>query len=137
MGYFLPFYPPNSWNNENFTKWKKGLDISLFNTIVPQIIIICYTVPDIWCVTDVFFFFILGNFLPFYPPNRPKKQNFKKKKKKNFLEISSFYTSVPKFTIRWCTVPQIWCVTDGWTDRRMDGKSGILRWVHHLKINII
>ena len=27
-------------------------------------------------------FFILGYFLPFYPPNRAKNQNFKKMKKK-------------------------------------------------------
>ena len=23
--------------------------------------------------------------------------------------------------IRWCTVPETWCVTDGWTDGRTDG----------------
>ena len=28
------------------------------------------------------------------------------------METSSFYVSVPKITIRRCTVPQIWCVTD-------------------------
>ena len=36
---------------------------------------------------------------------------------KKHLEISSFYISVPKITIRWCTVPEIWCATDGQTDR--------------------
>ena len=29
-----------------------------------------------------------------------------------FLEISSFYISVPIIMIRWCMVPEIWCVTD-------------------------
>ena len=29
-------------------------------------------------MTDVVFIFILSYFLPFYPPNNPKKQNFKK-----------------------------------------------------------
>ena len=37
-------------------------------------------VPDTQCVTC--FLFILGYFLPFYPPNNPKNQNFKKLKKK-------------------------------------------------------
>ena len=34
------------------------------------------------------------------------------KKLKKHLEISSFSTSVPKIMIRWCKVPEIWCVTD-------------------------
>ena len=51
----------------------------------------------------------MGHFLPFYNPNSPKHQNFKKIK--NYQEILSFYISVPKI-IRWCTVPEIWCMTD-------------------------
>ena len=53
----------------------------------------------------------MGHFLPFHLPNSPKNQNLKKMKKKH-LEISSFYIDVPKIMIRWCTVPEIWCVTD-------------------------
>ena len=37
---------------------------------------------------------ILGHFLPFYHPQKPKNQNFEKWK--NFLEISSFYTVYQK-----------------------------------------
>ena len=36
---------------------------------------------------------------------------------------------VPKITIRWCTVPEKWCGTDGQTD----GKSDTESWVPHLK----
>ena len=36
---------------------------------------IYYTVPEIWRVTDVIFIFILGYFLAFYPRNSPKNQN--------------------------------------------------------------
>ena len=43
------------------------------------------------------FFVILDHFLPFYPYNNPKTQNFQKLKKKQ--EISSFYTNVPKIMI--------------------------------------
>ena len=56
-------------------------------------------------------FFILGNFLPFYPPNSSKNENFKTMKKKN-VEIPSFYTSVPKIMIICCTVLEIWHMTD-------------------------
>ena len=53
---------------------------------------------------------ILGHFLPFYHPKNPKNQNFEKWK--NLLEISSFYTFVPKITIIWFRVPEIQSETD-------------------------
>ena len=43
--------------------------------------IICYTVPEIWRMTEVIIFHFGPFFLPFYPPNSPKYQNLKKKKK--------------------------------------------------------
>ena len=43
-----------------------------------------------------------------------KNQNYKKWKKQ--LEITSLYTCIPKIVITWCTVPEIWCTTDRWTD---------------------
>ena len=83
------------------------------------------------------FFVILNSFLPFYPSNNPKNQNFEKLKKTpgdviilhkctknhdnmlycslhivhNGLEISSFYIHVPKIMIR-CMVPEIWSMMD-------------------------
>ena len=43
---------------------------------------ICYTVPEIWCMTDTIVIFILGYFFPFYPPQQPKKsKKFLKMKK--------------------------------------------------------
>ena len=48
--------------------------------------------------------------MPFYLLKNPKNQNFEKWK--NLLEISSFYTCVPKITIIWCTVPEIESETD-------------------------
>ena len=47
-------------------KIKQCLDISPFNTSVPKIMIICFVVPEI---------------LPFYPPNSPKNEYFKKNEK--------------------------------------------------------
>ena len=96
-------------------KWKKHLEMSSFYTRVPKIMIVCYTAPEIWHVTYVIVIFHFGLFFalltppaPFPPPpNTQKNQNFKKLK---------LYTCVPKIMIRWCTVPEIWCATDGRTD---------------------
>ena len=53
---------------------------------------------------------ILGHSLPFIPLKTPKIKILKKWK--NLLKISSFYTCVPKTTIIWCKVPEIWNGTD-------------------------
>ena len=42
--------------------------------------IMCYNVPEIWHVTDIIVTFHFELFLPFYPPNSPKNQNFLKMK---------------------------------------------------------
>ena len=42
-----------------YQKWKKTLEISSFYTTAPKIMIICYTLPEKWCVTDVTVIFIL------------------------------------------------------------------------------
>ena len=158
FGHFLPFYPPNSLQNENTKKMKKCLEISSFYTSVPKIMIVGYTVPEIshkaeriifhfgqffallrlknekntWryhhftqCTINdshmVYgfwdmqcsrqnFFVILGHCLPFYSPNSPKNEHFKKMKKN--LEISSFNTNVPKIIILCFTFLEIWCVTN-------------------------
>ena len=96
LGYTFPFYPfpppPNCPKNENFKKWKQYLEIPTFITSVPRIMIICFTAPEIWHVTDVIVIFHYGLFLPFLPlPARKIKIS---KKCKKHLEISSFYTIV-------------------------------------------
>ena len=47
--------------------WKMLLEISSFYTSVPKIMIICYTVPEIWRVTDVIFIFHFGLFFALLP----------------------------------------------------------------------
>ena len=63
-----------------------------------------------------------------FTPMTARKTNFFQKMQKS-LEISLFYTCVPKRMIKWCTVPEIWFVTDRrkerWTDGQMDVKSDI------------
>ena len=88
-----------------------------------------------WCN---FYFSFWAIFWIFIPLTTWKIKNFKKSKK--LLEISSFYTCVPRIMITWCTVPEIWCATgrrtDGLMDGRMNGwKKWHIEWVPHLKIS--
>ena len=53
---FFPFTLLTVQKLKNEKKWKKTLEISSFNTGVPKIMIICFTVPEIWHVTDVTIF---------------------------------------------------------------------------------
>ena len=48
-------------------------------------------------------------FCPFIPLTSQKIKILKKWKKP--LEILSFYICLPRMTIIWCTVPEIWCWT--------------------------
>ena len=123
--HFGPFFallppPPKNPKNQNFEKMKKHLKISSFYANVPNIMIICCTVPEIQCVTNVIHIFYFGLFFALLPPKHPKNQNLKKWKK--CQEISLFSTCVPKIMITWCTVPEIWCTTDGQTDRQTEGQ---------------
>ena len=58
--------------------------------------IIYYPVPE-WCVTDI----IIFHFGLLFALLQPKKLKFQKNEKKDkLLNISSFYTCVPKIMIR-------------------------------------
>ena len=62
LGYFCPFTTLAA-RKIKIKKKKKCLEISSFYTSAPKIMIICYTVPEIWCVTDVIRTFHFGLFL--------------------------------------------------------------------------
>ena len=81
------------------TTKKKRLDISLFYTIVPKIMIIYHTVPEIWHGTDVIFIFHFGLFLPFYTPTSPPQpeQPDKSKLKKNPWRVHLFTLVYQRF----------------------------------------
>ena len=107
MVIFCSFTTPRNPKNQNFEKMKKILEISSFYTCKPKTTIIWGMVPQIQSETK--FFVILGYFLPFYPLKTWKIKLFKKWK--NHLEMSSFYTCLPKIVIIWCMLPEIWSVT--------------------------
>ena len=77
LDHLFALLPPNSPKNENNKKWKKQLKISSFYSSVLKIMIIGYTVPQIWCMTDVIDV-ILGYFCPFTPVTAPKMKILKK-----------------------------------------------------------
>ena len=68
---FCPFTPLTTWKIKIFKKWKNYLEISIYKS-VPNIMIICYTVPEIWCVTHVVFIFQFGLFFTLLPPSNLK-----------------------------------------------------------------
>ena len=80
---FCLFTPLTTQKNQNFKK------MSSFYTILPKTMIVRFTVPDIWCVTNVIFIFHFGLFFPLVHPKNGLKNQNKKKMKKKLLEISS------------------------------------------------
>ena len=67
--FFLPFNPLNSPKNENIKKMKTpGLEILSIYTSVPKLMIIGYTVLEIWCMMDVIVVFHFGQFFALSPP---------------------------------------------------------------------
>ena len=111
---FCTFTPLTAWKKKLSKTWKKHLEISSFYTSVPKIMITGYTVPGIWHVTDVTVTFSFWAIFCLFTPLTAQKIKMKdmKKKKTTTLEISSFYTSVPKIMIICYTVFEIWHVTD-------------------------
>ena len=104
---------PLTTQKKNLKKWKKRL---WYHHFIQQY--------HKWESYDVWFLryelqLQLHHFEPFVAlliHKQPKKLKFWKNEK-NCLEISSFYSSVPKIKTRPCMVPEIWWATDRQTDR--------------------
>ena len=110
---FCPFTPLTAQETKISKQLKKILDISSFYTILPKIMIICHTFPEIYVVWQMqLLFFILGYFLPFYRPNSPKNENFKKMKKKTPGGIITLQKCTKNHDhMLYCSWDK-WCVTD-------------------------
>ena len=110
LNYFLPFYFPNNQENQNFEKVKKmPVDIIILHMCTINENHMMYVSWDM--EHDRQKFFLFWTIFCSFTPLTAEKIKISKKLNKH-LEISSFYTCVPKIMIRRCTVPEIWCVTD-------------------------
>ena len=78
IGPIFALLPNIKLKNQNFEKMKNTLEISLFYTSAPEIMIICYTVSEIWRVADVICIFHFGLYFAILPAQKP---NWKKKEK--------------------------------------------------------
>ena len=124
LDHFLPFYPPKNLKNQNFEKMKKPIgDIIILHKRTKNHDHMLHCSWDTMSDACNSYFLFCAIFCPFTPLTTQKIKIFLKWKKP--LEISSFYRYVPKIMITWCTVPEIWCMTDGRTDgqtnRQMEG----------------
>ena len=110
MGYSFPLLPPNIPKNQNFGKIKKiPKDIIIFNRCTKIYDQMMYGSWDMVCDRCNCYFSFWA--ITFTPLSAQKVKILKKWKK--CMDISSFYIGVPKIMIRWCTVPEIWCMMDG------------------------
>ena len=73
---FCPFTLLTAQKIKIFKKWKKHPEISTFYKSVPKIMIICYTFPEIWYVTDVIIFHFGQCFAILPPPLTTQKSKF-------------------------------------------------------------
>ena len=112
---FCPFTPLTTQKIKILKKWKK-LEISTFYKSVSKIMIICYTVPEIWCMMDVIVIFHFGLFFALF--FSPKNWNLKKKKKNTPEGIIILHMCTKKYDQMMYASWDIVC--DRWTDRQMD-----------------
>ena len=115
---FCPFTLLTAWKMNISKKWKKCLEISSFDTNVPKIMIIYYTVPEIWCVMDAIVIFHFGLFFVLLPTLTIQKIKISKKWKKN-------KTTGDIITLHMCTKNYDYMmygswdmVCNGWIDRQ-------------------
>ena len=93
-------------------------DIIQIQNISPNMMIMCYIAPEIWCVTDVVFIFHSNLFFVLLPPAR---------------DIIILHMCTKNYDdMMYCSRDMV-RNRDGQTDRRMDKKSDIQRWVPYLK----
>ena len=117
LDHFLPFYPTNNPKNKSFEKMEKTPgDIIILHKCTKNDDHVLHCSWDMTHDGCKFYFSFRIIFCPF-----AQKIKILQKWKKT-LEISSLYTCAPKIMITWCMVPEIWCTTDGQTDKRTYGR---------------
>ena len=125
--YFIPVYQESGWYDQieigNFgtflasliplktrkirilKKWKNCWRHHFAHVVFQKLQ--SYEVPFLrYRMRQTEFLVVLDHFLPLHHPNNPKNQNFEKVKR--HLKMESFYTCVPKITIVWCVLHEMW-----------------------------
>ena len=128
---FSPFTPLTAKKIKSLKKCKKHLEISSFYTNVPKIMIIYYSIPEIWHITDVIIFFAR------LPPWQPKKSKFKRNEKKNwrYHHFTYVYQKLWSGDVR-CLIYGVWQTDRQKMDGCTDGKSDIQRSMPQLKMQL-
>ena len=119
ISHFLPFtLPPKNPKSQNFEKTTKiAGDIIILHECIKNHNHMRYSSQDIdWDRQKVLSFWAIYCQSPPTPPHPPpplttQKIKILKQWKKN-LEKSSLYICIPKITIIWCMLPEIWNTTD-------------------------
>ena len=109
---FCPFtLPPPITTKKKFFTDKKRQEISSFYTSVPKIMIICYIVLEIWCVTDVILIFHFGLFFTLLPPLTAQKIKTTTKWKKNADLINLYQCTENHDYMLYCSWNMVcdWC----------------------------
>ena len=96
---------------------KKPGDI-IFYTSLPKIMIICFTVLEIWCMTDII---VIFNFGLFFGLLQPRKSKFLKNERNTWRYHHFTYV----YQKLWSDDVRFLRYGVQWMDRRMDGKSDI------------
>ena len=83
LDYFLPFYPHNNPENQNFENMKKKKNALIYYHFLMCAINENHMTYGSWDMehNSQNFFVVLDHLLPFYPLNNPENQNYKKWKK--------------------------------------------------------
>ena len=117
---FDPFTLLIAPRNQNLKKWKKHLEISSSYTYVPKIMIIWYTVSEIWCMTDVIVIFHLWLFLYHFTPVKAQKNKLLKKWKKMPVDIIILHMCTKNYHQMMYGSWDVRC--DRWTAGQTDGR---------------
>ena len=68
LSFWTVFWPFTTRKIKILKNWKKRLEIPSFYTSIQKIMIIRYTVPEIWRVMAIYVIFHFGLFFAFLPP---------------------------------------------------------------------
>ena len=122
----LPLWQPEKWKLQKSEKTPGDIILHKCTKNHDHVLYCSWDMAHDTCNCYFSYWVIFFVLLPPPPPPTPliaQKSKFQKNEKNTWRY--HHFTHVPQIMIRWCTVPEIWCMTDRQTDKRMDRKSDI------------